>query len=564
MERSYVKKSIALLALAAVAACAGGGGSGTSSIIPSQARTHDARPASLLTSIVGVGDSLTAGYQADGLLGQSDFENPLNAGHFVPPGQENGWWALLVEQASSSGSGTSLNDAIDAMYDPAKSPLPLIKGPGLDNQIVYTSGSSGEPFGQYKGTDPCTFDGAFNKAGFLLRGSARVRMNPNSTTIRDFGVPGLTLHEANWIHQPQTDTCSPLPGIPGLLSDVVTEESGTYWPVLRNFASFGGHLTEVNAAASVHPKLATVWLGANDVLKYMGSGGRFVGGDRSVAQVEGDLRATISTLKRAGAKVVLANLPNILETGYFQNASMTPANLQGRACKIRSYAACLLIGLAGLPNNVVNYYAKRYHLATANRCVPTSTTAPCGYITLAGALAIIQVFVATQGQYVDLDCMTPAPSCKPTPGGGLGANYITPEFAAKVQALNDTVNQGIDGAASANRVPLVDIHAIFQGLASGNPSNPYFHLASSIAPGVCCTLGYTHYPGYGFVWVPGGILSLDGIHPSNSGYGLIAYAFIDAIDKAYGMEIPQVDLQAVYKGKRCSNKRYCFPDPYAP
>lgn len=563
MERSYLKKSIATIALAALAACSSGGAGSSGAVIPSQGRSPNARPASLVTNIVGVGDSLTAGYQADGLLGESNFKNPLNPGHFVPPGQENGWWALLVEQASSTGSGSSLADAIDRMYDPAKSPLPLIEGPGLDNQIVYTAGSGGQPFGQYKGSDPCTYDGGFNRAGFLLRGSARVRMNPNATTIRDVGVPGLTLHEANWIHQPQTDTCSPLPGIPGLLSDVVSEESGTYWPVLRNFTNLDGHLTEVNAAASVHPTLATVWLGANDVLKYMGSGGRFVGGDRSAAQAESDLRATISTLQRAGAKVVMANLPNILETGYFQNVSVTPQNLNGRACRIRSYAACLLVGLAGLPSNVVRYYAKKYHLATPNGCVPTSTTQPCGYLTLAGALAIIQVFIATQ-EYVDLDCTVPAPGCKVVAGSGLGANYITPEFAAKVQGLNNAINTGIDDAATATHVPLVDVTSIFHGIASGNPANPYFHIASSIAPGVCCTLGYTHYPGYGFIWYPGGILSLDGIHPSNTGYGLLAYAFIDTINKAYGTSIPQVDLQAVYNGTRCSNKRYCFPDPYAP
>ena len=82
--------------------------------------------------------------------------------------------------------------------------------------------------------------------------------------------------------------------------------------MLRNFTKLDGHLTEVNAAASLHPTLATVWLGANDVLKYMGSGGRFVGGDRTAGQVESDLRATISTLQHAGARVVVANLPNIL------------------------------------------------------------------------------------------------------------------------------------------------------------------------------------------------------------------------------------------------------------
>ncbi len=556
MEFSYVKKSIAVLTLGTLAACGGGSAAGGSApVLPA----HVARPAqqTILTRIVGVGDSLTAGYQSDGMLGVTNFKNPIYSGKLVRPGQENGWWALLVEQASSSGPGSSLDDAINLMYNPSKSPLPLIKGPGLDNQIVYTSPNT---FGQYKGSDPCKYDSAFNQAGFLLRGSERVRVNPTSTTIRDLGIPGITLHEANVIHQPPTDTCSPLPGIPGLLSDAVSEESGTFWPVLRNFTNLDGHLTEVNAAASVHPTLATVWLGANDVLKYMGSGGRFVGGDRNAGQAEADLRATVSTLQRARAHVVMANLPNILETGYFQRVSIK--NPDTKACAVKSYAYCLLVGLAGLPSGAVSYYAKKYHLATPNGCVPASTTAPCGYLTLAGALAVIKVYLGF-GTYVDLDCATPSPTCKPVKGSGLGANYITPEFAAKVQALNNAINAGIDDAASASHVPLVDIQAIFRGLASGDPANRYFHIASTIAPDICCTLGYVHPSPSGFASLPGGILSLDGIHPSNTGYALITYAFIETINGAYGTEIPQVDLVEVYNGTRCKNKKYCFPDPYA-
>jgi lysophospholipase L1-like esterase len=557
MALSYVRNSVAILVLGTLAAC---GASGTASNSPPFLPARDAhiRPQSILTRIVGVGDSLTAGYQSDGMLGATGFKNPIDPGHFVPPGQENGWWALLDEQASSS----TLEAAIDSMYDPTTSPLPLINAPGLDNQIVHSNGAA--PFGQFKGSDPCTYDHGFNQAGFLLRGSARVRMDPTSTAIRDFGIPGITLHEANVIHQPPTDTCSPLPGIPGLLSDVVNEESGTFWPVLRNFTKLDGQLTEVNAAASIHPTLATVWLGANDVLKYMGSGGRFVGGDRNPEQAESDLRATISTLQHAGARVVMANLPNILETGYFQN--VTPIVPSTRQCILRSYAFCLLGDLAGLPSqpNVVKVVAKKYGLDTPNGCIVASTTKPCGYLTLAGAIIIIQGYLADpQAPYLDLDCAKPALNCKPVRGSGLGANYLTPAFAAKVQALNDAINQGIDDAASSSHVPLVDVQAIFHGIASGNPANPYFHLASTIAPPLCCTLGYTHPPPSGFIAQPGGLLSLDGIHPSNTGYGLLAYAFIDAINKAYGANVPQIDLHAVYAGTRCSKKRHCFPDPYA-
>jgi lysophospholipase L1-like esterase len=551
MKLSRLNRSSAFVAIVALAACGGsGGGSSAGQIFPSHAMRSDQQ--SVLTRIVGVGDSLTAGYQSDGFFGQAGVKNPLYPHTQIPPNQENGWWALLVEQAS----GSNVDDAVNAMYDPAKSPLPLIRAPGLDNQIVPNDNAF-QPFAQFKGSNPCTYDHGFNQAGFGLRASARVRLNPNSSTIRNFGIPGITLHEANVIHQPQTDTCSPLPGIPGLLSDVVNEESGTFWPVLRNFTNLDGHLTEVNAAASVHPTLATVWLGANDVLKYMGSGGRFVGGDRTPGQAERDLRATISTLERAGAHVVMANLPNILETGYFQRVT-TPKST--RACKIQSYAQCLL-ELGGI-GSFVPGIAKKYGLETPTGCVPTSLTAPCGYLTLPGAVLILQ-YVNTYGTTPNLDCAEPAPHCKAVPGSGLGSNYITPEFAAKVQALNNAVNQGIDDAATASRVPLVDVSAIFHGLASGNPANPYFHLAWSIQPGFCCTLGYIHQTPSGASSLPGGILSFDGIHPSNTGYALIAYEFIATINKVYGTNIPQVDVVAVYNGTRCSNPSYCFADPYA-
>jgi lysophospholipase L1-like esterase len=143
-------------------------------------------------------------------------------------------------------------------------------------------------------------------------------------------------------------------------------------------------------------------------------------------------------------------------------------------------------------------------------------------------------------------------------------NYITPEFAGKVQALNNVVNQGIDAGASASHVPLVDVRAIFHGLASGNPANPYFHLASSINKGVCCTLGYVHQTQGSYSTATGGLLSFDGIHPSNTGYALIASVFIDTINKAFGTNISQIDIDAVYNGTRCSEKQYCFKDPYAP
>lgn len=541
MKNPYAHILITLLATAALAAC-GGGGATSSQVLP--LRTSHARPQeAILSNIVGVGDSLTAGYQSNGFLGATGVQNPY--GFFVPQGQENGWWADFYEQASTK----PLEAAIAEVYDPSTSPLPLIAKPGLNNQIIPASALF--PIQEQKTGDVCTDNNGFNEAGYHLKGVSRVRMDPDSTEIRDVGIPGLTLHEANVLHAPQTDTCKFIPGVPGLLSMVVSDESGTFWPVLGNFTKLGPNLTDVNAAASRHPTLATVWLGANDVLKYMGSGGRFVGGDRNAAQAEEDLRATISTLEHAGAHVVVANLPNILEVGYFQRVT-NPKSFK-KDCPLTTYAWCLINLGIGASKQDITAVANQYHLSTPNGCVPASEAKPCGYLTLQGAIEIVQYAGAYQNSYPNLDCAVPKPHCKAVPGSGLGNYYITPEFAGKIQALNDAINQGIDDAATASHVPLVDVQAIFHGLASGNPSDPYFKLAASINPGVCCTLGYLY-----------GLLSFDGLHPSNTGYALIASEFIGTINKAYGTHIPQIDVKAAYGGTRCSNSKYCYPDPYAP
>ena len=146
--------------------------------IPTSFRTLNARPDQLgvLRQIVGVGDSLTAGYQSNGFLGATGLRNPNYAGGFVAPTQENGWWADLVEQAS----GDSIPKAIANMYDPSVSPLPLIKGPGLDNQLTPADSF---PFNELKSGDACTDNNGFNQAGFKLGSAPRTKLARTRTPL---------------------------------------------------------------------------------------------------------------------------------------------------------------------------------------------------------------------------------------------------------------------------------------------------------------------------------------------------------------------------------------------
>jgi hypothetical protein len=308
-----------------------------------------------------------------------------------------------------------------------------------------------------------------------------------------------------------------------------------------------------------------VWLGANDVLKYMGSGGRFVGGDNNAAQTRADLLAAIQTLKYAGAKTVVLNLPDVLRSPYFMNTTIPKAS----ACKppSQTYVYCVLtqpqpfgVGLftGKMAKATIEQFAAGYHIGSPKGCKPGTVATACGYLTLPGALDSFQYYLgqpvsSTAGTFPNLDCTGAnfTPPC--VSGSGLGSYYITPQFAGKIQQLNDNVNSGIESAASYTQSAFIDVRAIFDGILSGEPANPYFEKAASINPGTCCVLA-----------LGGGLVSFDGLHPSNTGYALIAYYAIKAINQRYGTRIREVDVTKAYNGTRCSNKLYCFPDVYAP
>ncbi|MGH9595218.1 MAG: SGNH/GDSL hydrolase family protein [Edaphobacter sp.] len=93
-----------------------------------------------------------------------------------------------------------------------------------------------------------------------------------------------------------------------------------------------------------------------------------------------------------------------------------------------------------------------------------------------------------------------------------------------VQAQVTAFNQVIAQQAQAANATLVDINALFkQVTASGLIINGYTGTASFL----------------------GGFFALDGIHPTNTGYAVIANKFIDTMNTAFGSKIPDVALGTV-------------------
>jgi hypothetical protein len=381
---------------------------------------------------------------------------------------------------------------ITALSDPTKSPLPLMIPPGVGNLLAPTT--SGFP---YPVTTTCD---SKQIAESSFSTALSLRENPTFSPY-DLGIPGQTVHEALYMTGP-IGTCTPVPAQFVALNALVNSESATFWPIL---ASFGQGVPQVSAALSLNPQIATVWLGSNDLLKYAFSNG--AAPVTSASSIQADIASIIQQLQAAGAKVAVANLVDVMGAAVFIPQS--------------NYAAALTQAIANanpaLPAGTVAAIANTY----ANAEIAATGLGGSGYFTINALFKTLQAAAASA-----------AP-----PALVAGSDYVSDAVASQVKSLNAAYNASIAAAVSANHAALVDVATLYGGIesAGGYPVN---------LP-KCCSLVYG-----------GGFFSLDGIHPSNTGYAILANAFINELDTAYNLGIPALSTQQV--------QTIYASDPYAP
>jgi len=101
-------------------------------------------------------------------------------------------------------------------------------------------------------------------------------------------------------------------------------------------------------------------------------------------------------------------------------------------------------------------------------------------------------------------------------------HVLIPTEIEEIRVATDAYNVIIAAAADAKGLAFVDTKGVMTKLSSGGIRFGNFTMTSSYAVG--------------------GAFSLDGVHPSPRGYGLIANIFIDAINAKYGSTLRHVDL----------------------
>jgi lysophospholipase L1-like esterase len=132
------------------------------------------------------------------------------------------------------------------------------------------------------------------------------------------------------------------------------------------------------------------------------------------------------------------------------------------------------------------------------------------------------------GDFVTPDAapLIPQILANPTTGPLPGNVVVTASEAAAIRAAVDGYNAFLAKKVREDHAALVDIHELFERVAR----------RGYVVDGRRLTTEFL-----------GGVFSLDGIHPTNTAYAIIANEFIRALDRNFAAGVPPVNVEQVAK-----------------
>lgn len=332
----------------------------------------------------------------------------------------------------------------------------------------------------------------------------------------NLGIKGAFLYDV--LNARSASTCYTSNfGVPNPLFDAV----------LRGFG------TQLELAIAQQPTLITLWIGNNDILAFATRGGLFPPTDPTVFQAQ--YTQLLTALNSTGAKIVIGGIPNALVFPYFN----TVGPGVGQAIQSIPGAVGLVYQTTGVPGVDV--------------ATPTDLINKTIKITLSGSSAAGLLGDTTGKYYIDNNIPVPPGVNIAFPFGLTPENpfpnnlVLDPTEIAAYLALRDGYNQIITGLASSFGYSVINWDNLFNQLSGGGLTINGVEFSST--------------------YISGNFFSLDGIHPTSQGYGIIANEFIKAINNKYGASIPLVDVSAIpgsliFKGE-ISMGKYGIPNiPY--
>ncbi|MFP4388419.1 MAG: SGNH/GDSL hydrolase family protein [Desulfococcaceae bacterium] len=303
-------------------------------------------------------------------------------------------------------------------------------------------------------------------------------------------------------------------GVSGLDAlELISERTGEGNPLLDALLApipqlVGGPVSPLEAAeylAGLYPdkrKIITLWIGNNDVLgAVLRESGTLLNSEaiqaflndpamgHDLPDVTAHLTEIVERLSAIPrAEVLIANIPDVSQVAFL----LTPEDLERLAVFPGAEVTALAPGEALGFGPFLNPEAPEQSVARA-----LSTNNALLNAAILGTRAASESFV------------------------------LTPEEAAPIQERVAALNQLIADLARRPNVHLVDVNGTLERLAAGEITVAGNNLTRT--------------------W-GGGAFSLDGIHPSNTGYALLANRHVAALNAAMpDLAVPELDLSVVWE-----------------
>ncbi len=438
---------------------------------------------------VALGNSLTAGYEDAGLVGFTS--------QGVPTGQYYSYPRLIAGQL---GLDNSIGDSEFSQ--------PYIAWPGVGSStpenpadaagVMYFDADSG---------------GLIWEETSLLEVPGLLLAATVPTPYHNLGVPGARLWEVLNTYDSSTSYGAPY-GSPNPFFDFI------------NRASFFGNVTEhatvtgtdnlpkdityetasmARQAIAKGPSLATVWIGNNDVLGGALGGNPVIGDD----PLSGGNITTFDTFQSQYSEMM-----QVLAGGMVSSTGFAPLILAANIPSITSipYFIDEATFLAALPAELGGSWPAGYEednvqlftfpvLSWLSTADPLADPIPSNYTLTEGEVATVETAIA-------------------------GFNGVIAGVAASVTA---------SGYA---QVEVVDMNALMADIAGG--TSTYGPTAA-----VNFMLLLPQFQGDIQAAAAATLFSLDGVHPNNKGYGVVANEFISVLNDALGTSVPPVDVNSL-------------------
>ncbi|NUN69640.1 MAG: SGNH/GDSL hydrolase family protein [Bacteroidetes bacterium] len=350
--------------------------------------------------------------------------------------------------------------------------------------------------------------------------------DPNNPVIGPKGESVTAAAPENALTLPRPYDNLGLPGAPlaGFMDTLGTYQGGFGPAIIR--AAGGLPKSQFLSVKALQPQLVTFWLGNNDVLGYATSGGTSPSAPTPLATFSFLFNQAIDTLKKSvpNVKIMVGTIPNVTTIPFFTTIGPKVA------ASLAVVGASMYYQKAG--ETGVGSGSTKFNNPAGDPMICLTGSAYAGYIGAGAGMPNVQ-----GGKfYRDVAASAGAPVSAVIPAGvdttkpfGLHPQNPWPnalvldssEIAKATKAVSD-FNASIKSIAAAHGAVVVDFNAMFTDIAANGIT----------ISGVKYTSAY----------ITGGLFSLDGVHPSSRGAGVIANEVIRVMNSSFKTNVTGVDI----------------------